>query len=201
MQNELSQQARVATPSMTLPPQQSTCKSNLVAKYTAANSSGMGRAGVDAQLAAPGSSEASKKFGYSGSTCHNQKNHHQLTLPSVPSGCCEFEVESNLAQFGENDDDEDCISCGGQSIYSQGMSDLSNEATDGNNSLCGGTAEDTTASDIEDEMSNAKVFAQAPCRETLENMIGMREELDSFVNTNLPPAILFIDEQASDNLQ
>ena len=157
----------------------------------------MGRGGVDAQLAAPGSSEASKKYGYSGSNCHHQKNHQLLTLPQVPSGC-EFEVESNLAQYGENDDDEDCISCGGQSIYSQ-VSDLSNEATDGNNSLCGGTAEDTAASDIEDEMSTAKIFAQAPCRETQENMIGMREELDNFVNTNLPPAILFIDEQASDN--
>lgn len=75
-------------------------------------------------------------------------------------------------------------------------------ATDGNNSC----AAYTTASEIDDEMSTAKVFAQTPCRNTQENnfaenlqfgtdelLLSMRDELDNFVNTNLP-AILFIDE-------
>jgi len=72
---------------------------------------------------------------------------------------------------------------------------LSNEATDGNKSC----AEYTTASDFEDEIltvTAAKVFAQAPCRETQEKkfqLVGIREELDSFAKNNLP-AILFIDE-------
>lgn len=67
-------------------------------------------------------------------------------------------------------------------------------------------AEDTTASDIEDELSTftgvkkmikKMTFAQAPCRETQENnMIGMRDDMDNFVNTNLAPsAILFIDHE------
>ena len=54
------------------------------------------------------------------------------------------------------------------------------------------------ASDIEDEMSAAKVFAQAPSRDTQEQMTGAREEVGGFVNAHLP-AILFIDEQASKN--